>query len=163
MSLQLLQSTTPQVNQTIRVHDCIVRNNLTVPNGSATFKQLGISGQGSVTFPAEISVGSMPAAPYEQATDRSTAVSTGDEYVFMINTNAASLAAHTSANFAVHNTKSTPNAHILLTQQTNNAGLVYNIAETDNGHFFVQVSNVSTGAITTSCRLGIRIFSSTTA
>jgi len=162
MSLQLLQSTVPQTSQSIKCQDVVVRGNLTVPDGSSSFKHLGVSSAGSATLPGEISFGSMPATPYEQDTDRSTAVSTGDEYVFMINTNSASLAAHTSANFAVHNTKSTPNAHILLTQQTNNAGLIYNVAETDNGHFFVQVSNVSAGAITTSCRIGIRIFSAST-
>jgi hypothetical protein len=160
MSLQLLQSTVPQTSQSIRCHDAIVRGNLTVPNGSATFKQLGIAGEGSITLPAEISVGTMPSAPYEQATDRTTTVTSQNEYVFMINTNSTSLAAHTSATFFVHNTRVTVNSHILLTQQSNAPGLVYNIAEIDAGGFRVQVSNVSASAITDASRIGIRIFSS---
>ena len=156
MSIQLLQSNTPQVAaQSIKVHDIIVRNNLTCHNGNGTFKTLGVDD--SIAVRGKLDLGSMPSTPYPQTT-RTTTVATQNEYSFMINTATDSLAAHTSVVFSVNNTNVNHESHILITPQTEAAGIVYSVAECTDNVFKVQVSNVTANALTTSSRLGVRLF-----
>ena len=156
MSALFFQSDTKQNNQYLKCADLLVRGNLTVPDGSATFKQLGTPSDGSITLPGKITVGAMP-VPYTQETDRSTAVDTGSDHAFMINTANPSLAAHSSAIFEVNNTNATPNSHVLLTCQTTINGLIYNVCEVGSNVVKVQCSNVSAFAVETSSRIALRI------
>ena len=162
MSIQLLQSNTPQVYaQSIKVHDILIRNNLTCSNGAAVFKNLGVPVAGSISCPGEMSFGTMPSTPYAQAT-RSTAVDTQNEYSFMINAATESIAAHTSVVFNVNNTHVNANSHILITPQTEAAGIVYSVAECGSNFFKVQATNTTAGALTTGSRLGVRLFAAST-
>tara|TARA_R110000787_G_scaffold239144_1_gene345286 strand:+ start:357 stop:848 length:492 start_codon:yes stop_codon:yes gene_type:complete len=156
MSAQFFQSDNKQNNQYLKCADLLVRGNLTVPDGSATFKNLGTTPDGSLTAQGSIFVGAMP-TPYVQATSRTTTVTTANEYAFMVNTDTSSIAGHTSVLFRIDNTHVQPNSHIILTAQLPVAGLIYSVAEVTHNYLQVQCSNVTANAITASPRIAIRI------
>jgi hypothetical protein len=109
MSVQFLQSTTPQENQTIRVNDCIVRGHSTVA------EYLNVTGNATCGAILTIAPNSDPLASgkillpamtvYTQGTSQTTQVSiaSGDQQFIVDTFAAASIPGGSSISFAVNN------------------------------------------------------------
>ena len=109
MSVQFLQSITPQENQTIRVNDVIARGAITSTESISTSANVSLDGiltlapnsdplaSGKVILPAM--------TVYTQLTSTSTAVNvaSGDQQFIVDTFNAGSIPAGSSVSFAVNN------------------------------------------------------------
>jgi hypothetical protein len=138
MSVQFLQSTINQENQTIRVNDCVVRGAITCAE-TCTANSLVVSNNSNLK---KVTYKPLPVV-YTQTTSAGTAVAiTGAEESFDVNTFALTTAAGALEAFDITHSGVGANDMVQLTQVSYSGG--YNV----NGALCVHVAAVSAGSIT---------------
>jgi len=154
MSARFFQSSTPQRNQSIKVNDALVRNNLTVAGSTTTagiqVNDLNVDGTSALR---KVVFDPLPAG-YSQATNANSPVNiTGNEESFDVATVALTTAAGGIQAFNISNSSIGAYDMILLTQISYSG--TYNV----DGAIVAHIAAVSAGVVT----VGIKNWGSGTA
>lgn len=161
MSVQFLQSITPQENQTIRVNDVIARGAITCAEHVSVTGNLSASG---LTTLKSITFSPAPVAYTQTGSSGSAVAITGSDESFDVTTFSLTTASGALEAFDVTNSKVGANDSIQLTQVSYsgsynvNGALMAHIASVSAGTFTVGIRNWGSGSANGPIKLRFKIF-----